>query len=134
MDSTLVNAFKSGRTWLVSRSSDRVFEVQSRTSVSVDLLIRTCSCYQWQLNGFLCAHAVIAIQKSGGDLYAHVEPFYYTSKFKACYAESVYPIPTVEKPLVAMDDLVVLPPICKKPPGRPRKNRIPSRSEKIRRV
>ncbi|XP_028066671.1 uncharacterized protein LOC114269541 [Camellia sinensis] len=104
MDSTLVNALKSGRTWLVSRSSDHVFEVQSRPSVSVDLLNRTCSCYQWQLNGFLCAHAETAIQKSGGDLYAHVEPFYYTSKFKDCYAESIYPIPTVEKPLVAMDD------------------------------
>ncbi|KAL7192201.1 hypothetical protein ACSBR2_024115 [Camellia fascicularis] len=97
MDSTFVNALKSGRTWLVSRSSDHVFE-------------------------------------SKGDLYAHVEPFYYTSKFKAYYAESVYAIPTVEKPLVAMDDLVVLPPICKKPPGRLRKNRIPFRSEKIRRV
>ncbi|KAL7234305.1 hypothetical protein ACSBR1_017824 [Camellia fascicularis] len=55
-------------------------------------------------------------------------------KFKACYAASIYPIPTVEKPLVAMDDLVVFPLICKKPPGRPRKNRIPSRGEKIRRV
>ncbi|XP_028071937.1 uncharacterized protein LOC114274244 [Camellia sinensis] len=96
MDSTLVNALKSGRTWLVSRSSDHVFEVQSRPSVSVDLLNSTCSCYQWQLNRFLCAHEATAIQKSGGDLYAHVEPFYYTSKFKACYAESVYPIPTVE--------------------------------------
>ncbi|XP_028122603.1 uncharacterized protein LOC114319753 [Camellia sinensis] len=132
MDSTLVNALKSGRTWLVSRSSDLVFKVQSRPSVSVGLLNKTCSCYQWQLNGFLCTHAVTAIQKSGGDLYAYVEPFYYTSKFKACYAESVYPIPTVEKPLVAMDDLVVLPPVCKKLPGRPRKNRIPSWGEKIR--
>ncbi|CAL5322220.1 unnamed protein product [Camellia sinensis] len=134
MDSTLVNALKSGRTWLVSHSSDHVFEVQSRPSVSVDLLNRTCSCYQWQLNGFLCAHAATAIQKSRGDLYAHVEPFYYTSKFKACYAKSVYSIPTAEKPLVAMDDVVVLLPICKKPPGRPRKNRIPSKDEKIRRV
>ncbi|XP_028057639.1 uncharacterized protein LOC114261563 [Camellia sinensis] len=134
MDSTLVNALKSGRTWLVSRSSDHVFEVQSRPSVNVDLLNRTCSCYQWQLNGFLCAHAATAIQKSGCDLYAHVEPFYYTSKFKAWYAESVYPIPTVEKSLVAMDDLVVLPSICKKLHGRPKKNRIPSRGEKIRRV
>ena len=33
-----------------------------------------------------------------------------------------------------MDDLVVLPPICKKPSGKPRKNMIPSRGEKIRRV
>ncbi|XP_028076038.1 uncharacterized protein LOC114278223 [Camellia sinensis] len=134
MDSTLVNALKSRRTWLVSRSSNHVFEVQSRPSVSVDLLNRTCSCYQWQLNGFLCAYAATAIQKSGGDLYAHMEPFYYTSKFKDCYAESVYPIPTVEKSLVVMDDLVVLPPIYKKQPGRPRKNRIPSRCEKIRQV
>ncbi|XP_028112991.1 uncharacterized protein LOC114311129 [Camellia sinensis] len=114
MDSTLVNAHKSGRTWLVCRSSDHVFEVQSRPSVSVDLLNRTCSCYQWQLNGFLCAHAETAIQKSGGDLYAHVKPFYYTSKFKECNAEPVYPIPTVEKPLVTINYLVVLPPIYKK--------------------
>ncbi|XP_028124425.1 uncharacterized protein LOC114321467 [Camellia sinensis] len=134
MDSTLVNALKSRRIWLVSRSSDHVFEVQSWLSVSVDLLNRTCPCYQWQLNGFLCAHTATAIQKSGGDLYAHVEPFYYISKFKACYAESVYAKPIAEKPLVTMDDLIVLPPICKKPPCRPRKNRIPSRGEKIRRV
>ncbi|KAF5932128.1 hypothetical protein HYC85_028299 [Camellia sinensis] len=35
---------------------------------------------------------------------------------------------------ITMDDLVVLPPICKKPSGRTRKNRIPFSDKKIRRV
>ncbi|KAL7215290.1 hypothetical protein ACSBR1_027455 [Camellia fascicularis] len=44
MDSVLEKAFKDGRIWNVSLSSDNVFEVHCFPLVMVDLGLRTCSC------------------------------------------------------------------------------------------
>ncbi|KAL7221817.1 hypothetical protein ACSBR1_023709 [Camellia fascicularis] len=76
MDSVLEKAFLDERTWNVSLSSDNVFEVHCFPSVMVDLLLRTCSCRKWKINGYPCQHAVAAIFRSGKNLNSFVEPFF----------------------------------------------------------
>ncbi|XP_028118687.1 uncharacterized protein LOC114316221 [Camellia sinensis] len=73
MESKLHDGFNTSRPWIVSSSGNDVYEVHSHPSVSVDISRRICSCGEWQLKGFPCAHAVGAIQKSGHDLSLFVD-------------------------------------------------------------
>ena len=95
----------------------------------VDIGKRSCSCFQWQLNGFPCAHAVVAIQSSGRDFSTFVEQFFTVDEYKAAYSGYIQPIPTVDKPSFSEDDVIIHPPAIKRPAGRPKKNRIPSQGE-----
>ncbi|KAL7173366.1 hypothetical protein ACSBR2_032769 [Camellia fascicularis] len=49
------------------------------------------------------------------------------------YSHSIYPVPSMWKSNVVLDNDVVLPPLCKKPVGRPRIERIHSKG-KIKRI
>ncbi|KAL7193686.1 hypothetical protein ACSBR2_025325 [Camellia fascicularis] len=96
MESRLENAFNKGRSWKVSQSNDAVYEAHSFLSVAVDIGQRTCSCFQWQLNEFPCAHAMVAVWKSGRDLNSLIEPYFHVSKYRSTYAPSISPITIVE--------------------------------------
>ncbi|KAL7209198.1 hypothetical protein ACSBR1_030856 [Camellia fascicularis] len=129
MDSVLEKYFLDGRTWNVSLSSDNVFEVHCFPSVMVDLGLRTCSCRKWEINGYPCQHAVAAIFKSGRNLNSFVEPFFHADMYRQAYSFSIGPVLTVEKPLYSIEDAMILPPLSKRPAGRPKKNRIASTGE-----
>ncbi|KAL7232550.1 hypothetical protein ACSBR2_010542 [Camellia fascicularis] len=45
------------------------------------------------------------------------------------YSFLIDPVPTVEKPVCSIDDAMILPPLGKRPTGRPKKNRIASTGE-----
>ncbi|KAL7180346.1 hypothetical protein ACSBR1_043537 [Camellia fascicularis] len=127
--SVLEKAFLDGRTLNMSLSSDNVFEVHCFPSVMVDLLLRTCSCRKWKINGYPCQHAVAALFRSGKNLNSFVEPFFYIDMYRQAYSFSIGPVPTVEKPVYSIDDAMILPPLSKRPAGRPKKNRISSTGE-----
>ncbi|KAL7217755.1 hypothetical protein ACSBR2_011068 [Camellia fascicularis] len=121
MEAHLVKAYNKRRSWLVSQSNDDIYEVHSFPSVLVDVGRHTCSCFQWQIKGFPCAHAVVAIRNSGKDLYNFVNAYYHVAEYRSSYAHNIIPIPTVEKPPFNVDDFVIQAPIVKRPPGRPNK-------------
>ncbi|XP_070668839.1 uncharacterized protein [Malus domestica] len=73
MDDEMMKMVEVGRHWNVCRSSEHIFEVRDEYSVMVDLQSHTCSCYQWKIKGFPCAHALAAILKDGGNPYDYVE-------------------------------------------------------------
>ncbi|KAL7161112.1 hypothetical protein ACSBR2_041714 [Camellia fascicularis] len=129
MDSALEKSFLDGRTWNVSLSSDNVFEVHCFPSVMVDLGLRTCSCRKWEINGYPCQHAVAAIFRSGKNLNSFVEPFFHADMYRQAYSFSIGSVPTVEKSVCSIDDAMILPPLSKRPAGRPKKNRIASTGE-----
>ncbi|KAL7168051.1 hypothetical protein ACSBR2_038484 [Camellia fascicularis] len=104
MEKKLDFELKTGRSWIVSQANDNVYEVHSHPSVMVDIIRRTCSCYQWQLNGFPCSHVLVAFQNSTG------------------------------KPTFKPDDYLIAPPIVKHPPGRSKRKTIPSKGEVIQRI
>ncbi|KAL2462165.1 MuDR family transposase [Abeliophyllum distichum] len=116
------------RSWNIKRSSDTIFEVFSDPSVCVDICKSTCSCFQWQLNGFPCVHAVAVINRSGRRIDEFVDYYFHVAAFRKSYEEVIHPIPTsmrLEYENSANFD--ILPPPTKRQPGRPKKRRIRSR-------
>ncbi|KAL7186973.1 hypothetical protein ACSBR2_028638 [Camellia fascicularis] len=134
MESRLEKAFNEGKSWKVSQSNADVYEVHSFPLVTVDIEHRTCSCFKWQLNGFPCAHAMVAVRKSGRDLNTLVEPFFHVSEYRSTYAASIFPIPTVEQPSFNPNDFIIKPPAIKRPPSRPKKKRILSKGEHVQQI
>ncbi|KAL7260417.1 hypothetical protein ACSBR1_006142 [Camellia fascicularis] len=55
-------------------------------------------------------------------------------KYKASYSGAIFPIPTAGKLTFKPNDYLIAPPIVKRPPGRPKQKRIPSKGEVIQRI
>ncbi|XP_028117755.1 uncharacterized protein LOC114315338 [Camellia sinensis] len=134
MEKKLEAEYKTSRPWIVSQANENVYDVHSHPSVLVDVNRRTCSCCQWQVNGFPCSYAVISFRNSGRNISDSIEPYYHVSEFKASYFESIHPIPTIEKPIATHTDYLIAPPVVKRPPGRPKRKGIPSRGEVVQRI
>ncbi|KAH7834878.1 hypothetical protein Vadar_020569 [Vaccinium darrowii] len=134
MDEKLHDAYQESRTWAVLPSGNGEFEVHSEPTVSIDIVRRTCSCQKWQQDGFPCCHAVGVITSAGEDINSYVDPYYYTETYRASYSHSIHPIPTLWMPWQPTNEDIILPPLSKKPPGRPKSRRIPSRGEKVSQI
>ncbi|XP_028110758.1 uncharacterized protein LOC114309248 [Camellia sinensis] len=134
MESRLEKAFNKGRSWRVSQSNADVYEVHSFSSVTVNIGTQTCSCFQWQLNWFPCAHAMVAVRKNGHDLNDLVEPYFHVSEYRSTYAASIFPIPTVKQPPFDPYDYLINPSVVKRPLGRLKKKRILLRGEHVQQI
>ncbi|KAI8567854.1 hypothetical protein RHMOL_Rhmol02G0154000 [Rhododendron molle] len=132
MNKELENSFHVSKSWNVKRSTTDVFEVLSDPSVMVNLSNQTCSCFEWQFRCFPCCHAVCAIYNSGKDFKNYVDPYYMVEMYREVYSLPIYPIPTLWKPAPGGNEDTILPPLSRKPSGRPRKKRLRSNGEKIR--
>ncbi|KAL6560894.1 hypothetical protein OROHE_006071 [Orobanche hederae] len=85
------------RTWPVIELSSGKFEVLSRLSVEVDLSERTCSCHQWRVMGFPCAHAVAVMQKNCNSVYNLIKECAHASSYRACYSFDIQSVPETER-------------------------------------
>ncbi|KAH7857528.1 hypothetical protein Vadar_013655 [Vaccinium darrowii] len=130
----LNDLYQESRTWVVSHSGNGVFEVHSEPTVSVNIVERNCSCQKWQQDGFPCCHVVGVIASTGKDLSYYVDPYYHADTYRASYSYPIHPIPTLWMPRHTTNEDVILPPLSKKPPGRPKSRRIPSRGEKVSQI
>ncbi|KAL7213498.1 hypothetical protein ACSBR2_016095 [Camellia fascicularis] len=119
MEKKLEDEYKSNTAWIVSQSDEDVYEVHSHPSILVDVNRRTCSCCQWQVNEFPCSHNVVTFRNNERNIYDSIEPYYHVSELRASYSESIYPIPTVEKPMVTPNDYLIAPSVAKRPPRGP---------------
>ncbi|XP_052731248.1 uncharacterized protein LOC128195986 [Vigna angularis] len=115
---------KSGN-WLPVWAGGSQFEVTHGFTMDkfvVDLSNHTCTCYLWDLVGIPCRHAVAAIHYKSENPEHYVHPYYKKEAYRTCYAPIISPIngqqlwPTSDSPQL-------LPPIYKRPPGRPKKLR-----------
>ncbi|KAL9686599.1 hypothetical protein QQ045_030992 [Rhodiola kirilowii] len=89
----------------------------------VDLESYTCDCNLWDLTGIPCVHACAAIFHINGEPDHYVHQSLKKEKFIMAYEASINPMPgPTEWPQV--DGAIVLPPLFRKQPGRPRKKRI----------
>ncbi|KAH7842355.1 hypothetical protein Vadar_004352 [Vaccinium darrowii] len=131
MNEDLNVSFQTCKSWTTSKSSVDVYEIHCDPSFSVNIAKRTCSCGQWQFKGFPCCHAVCAIFNSKKQLNLYVDPYFYVSTSEV-YSKSIFPIPTLWKPAAVVNDDTILPPLSRKPLGRPRKKRIRSNGENTR--
>ncbi|GMP86093.1 hypothetical protein CsSME_00039016 [Camellia sinensis var. sinensis] len=134
MECRLENTFNKGRSWRVSQSNADVFKVHSFLSVTVNLALQTCSYFQWQLNGFPCAHVKVAVRKSSRDLNALVKSYFHVTAYRSTYASSIFPIPTIEQPPLDPNDYVINLSTVKCPPGRPKKKTILSNGKYVQQI
>lgn len=138
MDKRLQNNINKGRSWKISMSRAGLYEVNSIPAVTVCLDERTCSCGYWQFKGFVCKHAATVIIKARGgegSLPDHIDPYYKVQAFQQTYEENIVPVVEMDIPdFTKGSELVIKPPRNKRPAGRPKLKRIPSRGEDSKRT
>ncbi|KAF7142956.1 hypothetical protein RHSIM_Rhsim05G0021300 [Rhododendron simsii] len=87
------------------------------------------------LNMFPCVHGVCALKKSKKDLNDYMERCFFSESYREAYSKCINPVPRIWQNVdVDAADDILLPPLCKRPPGRPRTERIPSTGAKTRKV
>ncbi|XP_012854412.1 PREDICTED: uncharacterized protein LOC105973918 [Erythranthe guttata] len=157
MEKILRTFVEDGRTWTIRKSNQFVFEVHSDSHEIVDFFARMCTCRDWQLKGFPCCHVVVVLKNIPvGERYGYIDPLFYASNFRSTYSFSIYPFMVdftkVEQPAIGLDfrstysfsiypfmvdftkveQPAIGPPVCQTRRGRPKKKRIPSRGENIK--
>ncbi|PWA42377.1 hypothetical protein CTI12_AA545420 [Artemisia annua] len=90
---------------------------------SVNLMTKTCHCKLWQLSGVPCIHAVAAFMHFKMEPKVGVSDWYSQSKWFDIYQYSIKPV-FGSKFWKPTSNALPFPPIVKKMPGRPKKNRI----------
>ncbi|WCJ23204.1 hypothetical protein M5689_005245 [Euphorbia peplus] len=107
---------------LLSHSS--TFEVRGESVDMVDIEQWDCSCKGWQLTGLPCCHAIAVFECVGRDPYDYCSRYFMTEVYRLTYAESIHPVPNVDRPIVQGESseagTFVSPPPTKRPPGRPK--------------
>ncbi|XP_028126229.1 uncharacterized protein LOC114322965 [Camellia sinensis] len=107
VEKKLEEAFNDTKAWIVKKCSDDIYEIQLDHSVMVDIGKRCCSCRLWEIDSFPCKHGFCAIKRSGKDLNCFLDDYYRVSSYYDSYSHSVYPVPSMWKPNVVVDDDVV---------------------------
>ncbi|XP_076901770.1 uncharacterized protein LOC143556301 [Bidens hawaiensis] len=92
------------------RSHGSKFEVRFGEVVDiVDIEIWDCSCKVWLLTGMPCCHAIAVLESSGRGAYDHCSRYVHVEMYQMAYADSINPIPNVERLMDAeFDDAAVL--------------------------
>ena len=115
----------------ISKGGDKCAEVSGMDSDgsawrhAVELDREECTCREWQISGQPCIHAIAFICSiRGARLENYVHDYYSLHRFRVAYAGVIRPM--TDKTLWLKHDpgFKVDPPKTKRPPGRPRKERI----------
>ncbi|CAN1780798.1 hypothetical protein LINPERHAP1_LOCUS15204 [Linum perenne] len=84
-----------------------------------------CSCRSWDLNGIPCPHAITCIISEGKDPLQYISECYTIQQYWNTYDHAMSPMDGHKLWVPSKYD-PVLPPISRKMPGRPKKNRVKS--------
>ncbi|XP_038972040.1 uncharacterized protein LOC120104627 [Phoenix dactylifera] len=124
---------EDGRRLAVFTSNIMIYDVKDTNySCKVDLHMCSCSCGEWRIFRMPCKHACACIEKDGRSLYQFTDNCFQAELYRVTYAEAISPIPDMEKPQSASEEIRILPPIRKTRPGRPKKKRRSSQVESVR--
>ncbi|WVY93826.1 hypothetical protein V8G54_032914 [Vigna mungo] len=116
---------KSGN-WIPTWAGAEKFEVTHDFTMDkfiVDLSNKSCSCYNWDLIGIPCRHAIAAINYKVQSPEDYVHVYYKKPAYVTCYAPEIVPINGQQMWPTYENTPLLLPPIYKTPPGRPKKLR-----------
>ncbi|KAK0588532.1 hypothetical protein LWI29_002170 [Acer saccharum] len=99
----------------------------------VDLTTKSCSCREFDVDQLPCAHALACIRLRGFSFPDYCSPYYSSTFLVTAYSGEIHPVGQPSEWLVPSDiaSKIVHPPIGRRPPGRPRKNRNPSFGEEV---
>ncbi|XP_024199864.1 uncharacterized protein LOC112203075 [Rosa chinensis] len=110
-------------------SSPGVYEVQSDFSYVVNISDHACSCVKWQINCFPCPHGLAALQAASENVDDYIDKYFHVDMFKKSYSSPIRPITNVDMSSSESTSQCILPPLAKRPPGRPRVKRFKSVGE-----
>ncbi|XP_077215579.1 uncharacterized protein LOC143850199 [Tasmannia lanceolata] len=118
-------AREQGRGYTAYRVGVHEFEVRSRDHHDVvNLLQQTCTCREFQTLGLPCEHAMAAIAITDFDEYDYCHKWFRIEMYRETYCEVLHPtVDRTQWELPPEPLQTVLPPIAKRPPGRPRTRR-----------
>lgn len=114
---------------------DNEFEVVDGNGMyfRVDLDRKTCSCKEYDALAIPCKHAVAAAIHARQSVESKVDVFYSNNYWASAYSGSINPAEQTNVSAyrfgVNGENGHLRPPATRRPPGRPRKARIPSRGE-----
>ncbi|KAL0277969.1 UNVERIFIED_CONTAM: hypothetical protein Sradi_7308800 [Sesamum radiatum] len=107
-------------------AGEHEFEVQDQNiNYIVNLRTRTCNCRVWDVSGIPCKHAALGIFHRRDSLESFCDSRFSKENYMKAYSYCIHPVPD---PTFWPQDLEVeptnlLPPIVRRMPGRPKKNR-----------
>ncbi|XP_024010927.1 uncharacterized protein LOC112086250 [Eutrema salsugineum] len=130
----LIESFHKPSGYFVMKIGNGLYEVRDKmdTAFAVSLWEQTCSCKEFQLLHIPCFHAIAAALKEGVRVDNLVDIHYTTQYRKLAYSKVIMPVPDMDHLAPRPDDIgggKLAPPAVRRPPGRPRKQRILSQGE-----
>lgn len=108
---------------LATWAGDSRYEVEHGAhQYVVDLDKAECSCYRWQLTGIPCAHAIQCIYflKKRPEEYVHY--YFHKETYLRTYSHFLHPL-NGQNMWPKTNFVPPLPPIIRRPPGRPKRQR-----------
>ncbi|XP_040367277.1 uncharacterized protein LOC121050609 [Rosa chinensis] len=129
MEERLKVQMEKSRRFSVHYSSPGVYEVRSDFSYVVNISDHACSCVKWQINCFPCPHGLAALQAASENVYDYIDKYFHVGMFKKSYSFPIHPITNVDMSSSDSASECILPPLAKRPPGRPRVKRFKSAGE-----
>ncbi|TXG54078.1 hypothetical protein EZV62_019334 [Acer yangbiense] len=100
---------------------------------NVDLTAKTFTCKEFDVDQLPCAHALACIRLRGFSFVDYCSPYYSSAFLVAAYSGEIHPFGQPSEWLVPEDiaSKIVHPPVGRRGPGRPKKNRTPSFGEEV---
>ncbi|XP_024163857.1 uncharacterized protein LOC112170793 [Rosa chinensis] len=83
----------------------------------------------YEINCFPCPHGLAAIQAASENVYDYIDKYFRVDMFKKSYSFPIWPITNVDMSSFDSATECILPPLAKRPPGRPRVKRFKSVGE-----
>nr|KYP42750.1 Sporozoite surface protein 2 [Cajanus cajan] len=112
--------------WIPSWAGEQVFEVKNVNLIgdkyTINLQVQECSCRKWMLTGLPCCHAISCMRYMNLDPKVFVPEYYKRATYEVVYQSMIYPV-NGQQLWTKTWCPNVLPPPCKKMPGRPKKRR-----------
>ncbi|XP_048637596.1 uncharacterized protein LOC125609998 [Brassica napus] len=134
-DIVAANFERSGGLW-VTLIGEEEYEVRDKdgNTCHVNLTDKTCTCFEFQALLIPCIHAIAAATRYKIRVDTLVGECYSLNTYRASYAEKINPVVGYEDIEILSSDrsegqVSLNPPASRRPPGRPRKNRLLSRGE-----
>lgn len=110
------------------QQSFRVSDTKYLMVHTVEMIPKTCSCRYWQLTGVPCAHLVRCCLHKGWEPEDFISPYVKKYMYRLAYERPIE-VTRGREMWANYSGPKLEPPIFKRRPGRPKKNRIPSTGE-----
>ena len=105
---------------VIAAGDDEYQVIDGFTTFVVNLIVKTCACGYWKISGLPCKHAAACIMHKRANVEIYCDEYLTSFTYLKAYGEIIHPLPNLND---INADEEVEPPILRRLPVRPRKNR-----------